>query len=55
MAHESSARNIDALARLWWHRHPNDPKLRLGKAIVADGIESLKQALECRKARHSWA
>jgi acyl transferase domain-containing protein/3-hydroxymyristoyl/3-hydroxydecanoyl-(acyl carrier protein) dehydratase len=41
-----AARDIEMLAREWWQRHPNDPRLRLGKAIVADGRESLRRTLD---------
>lgn len=37
---------IDSLARKWWQRHPNDPRLGRGMAIVADSVESLKRRLE---------
>ena len=46
MALSFSAQNIDALARQWWQRHPNDPRLRLGKAIVADSVASLEHMLD---------
>ena len=46
MARASSARDIDALARQWWQRHPNDPRLRLGKAVVADNVDSLERLLD---------
>ena len=46
MARTSSAADVDALARQWWQRHPNDPRLRLGLAVVAGGIESLTQLLD---------
>ena len=42
MARTWSAADVDALARQWWHRHRNDPRLRHGLAVVADGIESLR-------------
>ena len=48
MAPHSSARDIDILARQWWQRHPNDPRLRLGKAVVAENVESLERILDCR-------
>ncbi|MGP0066156.1 MAG: acyltransferase domain-containing protein [Isosphaeraceae bacterium] len=37
---------IDSLTRRWWNRHPNDPRLRSGIAIVAGDIESLRRLLE---------
>ena len=46
MARTSSARDIDTLARQWWQRHPNDPRLRFGKAVVADSVESLVRTLD---------
>ena len=30
LGRESPAEPIDSLARRWWRRHPNDPRLRLG-------------------------
>ena len=41
-----SGRDIDTLARKWWQRHPNDPRLRLGKGIVADSVSSLEEILD---------
>ncbi len=46
MARASSAADIDALGRQWWRRHPNEPRLRLGLAVVAGGIDSLVQLLD---------
>ena len=46
MAGALSVRDIDALARQWWQRHPNDPRLRLGKGIVADSVPSLERILD---------
>jgi acyl transferase domain-containing protein/3-hydroxymyristoyl/3-hydroxydecanoyl-(acyl carrier protein) dehydratase len=46
LARTSSARDIDMLAREWWHRYPNDPGRRFGKAVVADSVEALAQALD---------
>jgi len=46
VARASSVEGIDALARQWWRRHPNDPRLRHGLAIVAGGIDSLLQLVD---------
>ncbi len=46
MAISFSGQNIDALARKWWQRHPNDPRLRLGKGILADSVSSLEHILD---------
>ncbi len=46
MARTSSGRDIDSLAKQWWQRHPNDPRLRLGKAVVADRVDALQRTLE---------
>ena len=53
MARASSARDIDTLARQWWQRHPNDPRLRLGMAVVADGVESLAANARSREPGRS--
>src|SRR5262249_47789635 len=45
-AGESSAESIDTLARRWWRRHPNDPRLRFGLALVAESIDSLRHLLD---------
>jgi 3-hydroxymyristoyl/3-hydroxydecanoyl-(acyl carrier protein) dehydratase/malonyl CoA-acyl carrier protein transacylase len=45
LARESAGEPIESLARRWWQRHPNDPRLRRGIAIVADGIASLQRCL----------
>jgi acyl transferase domain-containing protein/3-hydroxymyristoyl/3-hydroxydecanoyl-(acyl carrier protein) dehydratase len=42
---------IDSLARRWWRRHPNDPSLRRGLAVVAEDVESLAPLLELAKQR----
>jgi acyl transferase domain-containing protein/3-hydroxymyristoyl/3-hydroxydecanoyl-(acyl carrier protein) dehydratase len=42
---------IDSLARRWWRRHPNDPSLRRGLAIVAGDVESLGSRLELARER----
>ena len=55
MARASSARDIDTLARQWWQRHPNDPRLRFGKAVVADSVESLQRALDLASQEKSRA
>jgi acyl transferase domain-containing protein/3-hydroxymyristoyl/3-hydroxydecanoyl-(acyl carrier protein) dehydratase len=36
LARERPAAPVDALAQAWWQRHPNNARLRLGLAIVAD-------------------
>jgi acyl transferase domain-containing protein/3-hydroxymyristoyl/3-hydroxydecanoyl-(acyl carrier protein) dehydratase len=46
LGRESPAESIDSLARKWWQRHPNDPRLDRGVAIVADSVESLERRLE---------
>ena len=46
MALLSSERDIDALARQWWQRHPNNPRLRHGKGIVADSVPALERILD---------
>ena len=46
MAISFSGQNIDALARKWWQLHPNDPRLRLGKGILADSVSSLEHILD---------
>jgi acyl transferase domain-containing protein/3-hydroxymyristoyl/3-hydroxydecanoyl-(acyl carrier protein) dehydratase len=45
LARAFPSESIDVLARRWWRRRPNDARLRLGLAIVADGTESLRQFL----------
>jgi acyl transferase domain-containing protein/3-hydroxymyristoyl/3-hydroxydecanoyl-(acyl carrier protein) dehydratase len=45
-ARTPSGRDIDSLAREWWQRYPNDPRLRLGKAIVGESVEALQRTLE---------
>ena len=45
--------SIDAMARRWWRRHPGDPRLPRGLAIVADGVESLRNHLAAAKRRAS--
>ncbi len=45
IAHDDRAAAIEALARRWWHRHRNQPGLRFGLAIVADGPRSLARLL----------
>jgi len=37
--------HVEALARAWWLRHPNNPRLRLGLALVADGAGTLLDLL----------
>ena len=53
-AQESPAEPIDSLARRWWRRHGNQPRLRRGVAIVACGVESLRRLLDRagRRANH---
>ena len=46
LARTSSISDISTLARRWWQRYPNDPRLRLGTALVADRVESLQRALD---------
>ena len=46
MARASSAQGIDGLAKEWWQRHPNDSRLRLGKAVMADSVETLRRTLD---------
>ena len=46
MARTPSGLAIDGLARQWWQRHPNDPRLRLGKAVIADNVETLQRTLD---------
>jgi acyl transferase domain-containing protein/3-hydroxymyristoyl/3-hydroxydecanoyl-(acyl carrier protein) dehydratase len=43
---ESPPKDLDALAREWWRRHPSQPQLRLGRAIVCDRRESLAPMLD---------
>ena len=42
---------IEALARRWWRAHPNDPDRRLGLAVVADGIDTLRDRLAAARRR----
>ncbi len=45
-AGETWCQDIDTLARRWWHRHPGDRRLHLATAIVADGVDTLKDLLQ---------
>jgi PfaB family protein len=36
---------IEAIARRWWATRPNDPKKRLGLALLADKPDSLREAI----------
>jgi 3-hydroxymyristoyl/3-hydroxydecanoyl-(acyl carrier protein) dehydratase len=45
MCQTSSPPDIDRLARQWWQRHPNNPRLKLGTAFVVDGVPSLVRRL----------
>jgi malonyl CoA-acyl carrier protein transacylase/3-hydroxymyristoyl/3-hydroxydecanoyl-(acyl carrier protein) dehydratase len=45
LGRESSSGSIDALARRWWRLHPSDPDLPRGLAIVADGLDPLRDLL----------
>ena len=46
MIRECPRETIDSLARRWWSCHPNQPSLRKGLAIVANGIEAVSSLLE---------
>jgi acyl transferase domain-containing protein/3-hydroxymyristoyl/3-hydroxydecanoyl-(acyl carrier protein) dehydratase len=46
MTRTATGGDIDTLARQWWQRHPNDPRLKLGKAIVADSLHQLERSLD---------
>jgi acyl transferase domain-containing protein/3-hydroxymyristoyl/3-hydroxydecanoyl-(acyl carrier protein) dehydratase len=49
LSREHSDESIDAIARRWWRRHPGDRRLPRGHAIVADGVESLRNLLAAAK------
>jgi acyl transferase domain-containing protein/3-hydroxymyristoyl/3-hydroxydecanoyl-(acyl carrier protein) dehydratase len=46
LAREQSACDIEALARIWWSRHPNQPGLRHGRAVVCDDVKALCEGLD---------
>jgi acyl transferase domain-containing protein/3-hydroxymyristoyl/3-hydroxydecanoyl-(acyl carrier protein) dehydratase len=46
MVRKSPTRDVGALARQWWRLHPNDHRLNLGKAIIADSVDALHRHLE---------
>jgi acyl transferase domain-containing protein/3-hydroxymyristoyl/3-hydroxydecanoyl-(acyl carrier protein) dehydratase len=48
---DSPQRQIDRLARDWWQGHPNNPQLRYGLAIIADGVTSLECMLGLAERR----
>jgi acyl transferase domain-containing protein/3-hydroxymyristoyl/3-hydroxydecanoyl-(acyl carrier protein) dehydratase len=45
LSRKSSVESIDALARRWWRLHPSDPDLPRGLAIIADGLDPLRDLL----------
>ena len=55
MARASSGLSIDSLATQWWQRHPNDTRLRLGKAVVADSPRNARANTRSRQPGKSRA
>ncbi len=51
MVRVSPERQVDLLARNWWQLSNNDPRLRYGLAIVADGFDSLERMLGAAERR----
>ena len=45
LVESSPGHSIEALARRWWLRNPNDPSRRLGIGIVADSSAELRESL----------
>ena len=52
LGREFSGEPIDSIARRWWRRHPNDPRLPRGLAIVADDARIARGICSIWRRRH---